>query len=160
MARTTLPFGYTTLGPIAQGAFSQVVRARNLESGALVAVKSCATAMKAGGKRIDEGALKGLRSEMECLEKLRESNHQHVANMIGKHESKYEVHIILHYCSGGTLHRLLQSQGYGAGGLDEGFSVNIFSQVGAALAHLHHHGVTHRDLKPAMSSLTILISVL
>ena len=58
-----LAFGLSTLGPIAQGAFSQVVRAREVGSGATVAVKSCSTR---------RGVPEHVRSEVECLRQLQE----------------------------------------------------------------------------------------
>ena len=57
------------------------------------------------------------------------------------------MHLVLHYCSGGTLLRHLQSRGHGVG-LDEETSTSIVTQVGDALAHMHELGVTHRDVKP------------
>ena len=152
-----LPFGYATLGPIAQGAFSQVVRARVLAGcdavnnsvgvDSCVAVKTCVTKSKTGGAANAED-LRHLRSEILCLQQLQSTAHQHVANLLALHESKYETHLVLHYCSGGTLLRQLKSLGYGSSGLDEPSAVVVLSQVGAALAHLHARGVTHRDLKP------------
>lgn len=77
------------------------------------------------------------------------SAHVHIANLIGTHETKYLVHITLHYCAGGTLLRQLKSLGYGSAGLPEKVAMPMLAQVGSALAHLHAHGVSHRDLKPA-----------
>ena len=46
------------------------------------------------------------------------------------------MHLVLHYCSGGTLLRQLQSLGYGSSGMEEATAGRLLSQVGAALCHL------------------------
>ena len=138
-----LQFGYTTLGPIAQGAFSQVNRARHLQTSREVAVKTFLMKIK-GGRRPDVETVK---TELSCLQRLQESGHRHVANLLALFESTHETHAILVYCSGGTLLRHLQSRGHGVG-LDEETSTSIVTQVGDALAHMHELGVTHRDVKP------------
>ena len=78
-----------------------------------------------------------LRSEIECLVALQPSAYRHVANLIAVHESKYEVHIILHYCGGGSLQRLLKSLGYGSLGLDEAQAMVVLSQVRTACTSIH-----------------------
>ena len=138
------PFGYMTLGPIAAGAFSQVNRGRHLESGREVAVKTFQTRIK-GGRQPD---MNNTKMEVACLMRLRETEHPHVANLIELHETPYETHAILVYCSGGSLLRHLQSQGHGIG-LGEAASAAILTQLGSAVAHLHEQGVTHRDVKPS-----------
>lgn len=123
-----LPYGYATLGPIAQGAFSRVMRARPLAGGDVVAVKTCALKPKTGGS-LSAQDLKALKNEITCLELLQPHPHAHVANLIGSHEAKYEVHLVLHYCGGGTLQRSLKSLGYGSLGLEERVAVRMLSQV-------------------------------
>ena len=138
-----LPFGYQTLGPIAAGAFTMVTRARHLETGREVAVKTFLMRTK-GGRKPD---LEGVKSELACLMKLRPSAHPSIANLVETHESVYETHAILHLGSGGSLLRHLQSQRHGTG-LEELQAVSYTGQIASALAHMHELGVTHRDVKP------------
>ena len=138
-----LAIGYQTIGPIAAGAFTMVTRARHVESGKEVAVKTFLMRTK-GGRRPDT---EGVKSELSCLAKLRPSAHPHVANLIETHESTYETHAILHLCGGGSLLRHLQSQRHGTG-LEEPTVASYVSQIASALAHMHDLGVTHRDVKP------------
>lgn len=136
------PFGYMTLGPIAAGAFSTVVRAKHLETSKEVAVKTFLHKVK-GGRRPDMDAV---RKELECLQCLKKSAHENVANLIDVHEGQYETHAILVCCAGGTLARYMQTLGHGKG-LDEQICAPLLVQVGNALAHMHEIGVTHRDVK-------------
>lgn len=138
------PFGYQTLGPIAAGAFSQVSRARNLESHNEVAVKTFLMKVKAGRRPDVEVA----QTEIECLKRVQKSSHPHIANLVELFDGKYETHAVLVYCAGGSLLRHLQTRGHGVG-VDEKTAAIILTQIASALAHMHSHGVTHRDVKPS-----------
>ena len=122
-----VPFGYHTLGPIAAGAFTMVVRARHLESGCEYAVKSFM--MRAKGGRAPPH-VDSVKTELQCLERLQGGAHENVANLVEKHEGPYEIHAILQYCSGGTLHRYLQTRGHG-NGMDEAAAAPLICQVRA-----------------------------
>jgi serine/threonine protein kinase len=108
-----------------------------------VAVKTFLTKIKAG-RRPDVASVK---SELACLQRLQESAHRHVANLLDVHEDAFETHAVLEYCAGGSLQRHLQTRGHGVG-LDESVSAALLAQLGSALAHMHDLGVTHRDVKP------------
>lgn len=138
-----LPFGYQTLGPIAAGAFTMVTRARHIETGKEVAVKTFLMRTK-GGRKPD---IESVKSELACLIKLRPSAHPSIANLLETHESAYETHAILHLGSGGSLLRHLQSQRHGTG-LEEQQALSYTGQIASALAHMHELGITHRDVKP------------
>ena len=137
-------FGYATLGPIAAGVFSQVIRAKNLQTKQEVAVKTFLMRSK-GGK--EPPPLESVQAEIECLRMLQASAHANIANLIATHEGQFEVHLILQYCAGGSLARILQTRGHG-NGMDEPAAAALLVQVGGALAHMHKVGVAHRDVKP------------
>ena len=118
-------YGYVTQSPIAAGAFSQVVRARHLASGREVAVKTMLTRMK-GGRQ--PGDLDIIAKEVEALTALQPSAHANIANLVEKHETDYELHVILEYCGGGSVQRHLQGQGHGVG-LEESLAATIAAQV-------------------------------
>ena len=139
-----LPFGYQTLGPIAQGSFSTVVRAKHSETKVVFAVKTYL--MRAKGGRSPPSA-ESVKMELDCLEALKPSAHPNIANLVETHEGPYERHAILQYCGGGSLHRHLQSRGHGQG-MDLAEAAPVLHQISAALAHMHDLGVAHRDVKP------------
>jgi len=135
--------GYQTLSPIAQGAFSQVMRARHVGTQREVAVKTF-NKTKIGKEAHLAQAMK---NELEVLKQLQGSAHPNVANIIVVVENKASIMCILEYCGGGSLQRCLQGRPH-ATGLGEPMSRSIALQVGRALAHMHGNGIAHRDIKP------------
>ena len=145
-------FGYRTLGPIAAGAFSTVVRAQRLEGDRReVAVKSFNRA-----KYNKQGWLKtALKNELDVLRALQVGHHANVANLLDVHEAHSATHAILEYCGGGSVHRHLRSLRHGHA-FSEPFGTLLTAQVCEALAHLHSHlhlrsRSIYRQTRPAFS---------
>ena len=139
-----LRFGYLSLGPIAAGVFSKVVRARHVQSKRDVAVKTFLLRSRAGK---GPPPFESVKMEIECLEQLKAKDHPNVANLLETHEGQYEVHIMLQYCSGGSLQRYLQTLGHGHG-MEEEAAARLLEQLSSALSLMHRIGVVHRDVKP------------
>jgi len=137
------PYGYQTISPIAQGAFSQVARARHLNSGREVAVKTFNKAKI--GK--EAHLVQAMKNELDVLQKLKATAHPNVANIIELLDTKTSFHAILEYCSGGSLQRKLAGRPH-ATGLPTPHVVSNAGQVAGALAHMHGMGIAHRDIKP------------
>lgn len=138
-----MPYGYATLSPIAQGAFSQVARARHHGTGAEVAVK---TFLK--NKIAKEPHLAhAMKNELDVLKQLQPSKHENIANVLEVIDTKNSILAILEYCGGGSLQRCLQSRPH-ASGLGEATGKHIARQICNALAHMHGMGMAHRDVKP------------
>ena len=89
-------FGYETLGPIASGAFSQVVRARQVGSGGEVAVKSWTRAKLARAPH----HVAAMKAEVGVLRLLQQSRHPNIANMVELLESRSLIFLVLEYCNG------------------------------------------------------------
>lgn len=89
-------FGYETLGPIAAGAFSQVVRARQVDSGGGVAVKSWTRTKLARAPH----HVAAMKAEVGVLRLLQQSQHPNIANMVELLESRSVIFLVLEYCSG------------------------------------------------------------
>jgi serine/threonine protein kinase len=138
-----LAHGYQTLSPIAQGAFSQVTRARHLSTQREVAIKTF------NRNKISKEAhlASAMKNELDVLKLLQGSAHQNIANMVEVLETKSSLLAVLEYCGGGSLQRCLQGRPH-ATGLGPEAAMRIGGQIGAALAHMHGAGVAHRDVKP------------
>lgn len=145
-----LVHGYMTISPIANGAFSQVVRARHLSTKREVAVKTFSKAryMQQGNEHLATA----MKNEIDVLRRLQASAHPHIANLCDLFETKSSVVAMLEYCDGGSLRRCLQK----AGGCDRPHSVGlgkekakcIAFQLASGIAHVHSLGIAHRDVKP------------
>ena len=85
--------------------------------------------------------------EVEILMML--SGHPHVIGFVGAFAGDGGLNIVQEYAEGGTLLQRLDRQRADDEPLTEPEVLDTFVQISAALAHLHAHGVLHRDVKPA-----------
>ena len=138
-----MPYGYATLSPIAQGAFSQVARARHHGTGSEVAVKT----FKKDKISKEAHLAQAMKNELDVLKLLQPTAHANIANVLEVIDSKNSILAILEYCGGGSLQRCLQSRPH-AQGLGEAGGKMIAKQICQALAHMHGMGIAHRDVKP------------
>ena len=136
-------FGLQTVGPIAAGAFSMVVRATDVETGCTVAVKTFNKARCSRDPRLASASA----AELRVLRLLAPDAHHHLANLVRVHENVQSVHLVLEYCAGGSLQRRLQ--GLQRKGVPEAEAAMMSRQLCSAIAYLHARGVAHRDVKPA-----------
>ena len=135
--------GYQTISPIAQGAFSQVTRAKHHSTSCEVAVK-----MFHKAKITKEAHLaQAMKNELDVLKLLQPAAHPNIANVLEVVETPRSVLAILEYCGGGSLQRCLQGKPH-ATGLGEESSRIVAVQVARALSHMHGMGIAHRDVKP------------
>jgi serine/threonine protein kinase len=131
------------ISPIAQGAFSQVARARHLNTQREIAVKTFVKAKVAKEAHL----VQAMKNELDVLKALQPSAHPNIANIIELLDTKSSLHAILEYCGGGSLQRTLANRPH-ATGLAEREVIPIAAQVCGALAHMHGLGIAHRDIKP------------
>lgn len=139
--------GYVSKSPIAAGSFSTVVRARHVDSGRDVAVKSYQLRSR-GGRTVHPSQIEAMDAEISALHALAPSAHPHIANMVELFETKHGRHVVLQYCAGCSLARHLASLRAHGLHMAEGCAAAVGAQVGGALAHMHRLGVVHRDVKP------------
>ena len=131
--------GYTTLGPIARGAFATVTKAVVKSTGEEVAVKSFLKKRKSTAtpgemalgmtRTVEDDVVKGTR-ELEVLRLLaaQASLHPGVAHLLEVVESSRAVHAVLEYCAGGSLSFLLSSRPV-CSGLQEEQAAGLFAQA-------------------------------
>jgi len=119
---------------LGRGSMGQVVLARQLPSGRLVAVK----------RLCETGALSTtqqgrLRREAKALARL---DDPHVVRLLQLLEVGDELLLILEYIDGPSLAQLLEQ-----GPIREADAMAVLEQVQGALSHAHRLGVLHRDVK-------------
>jgi serine/threonine protein kinase len=129
---------YEVMSVLAEGGNGVVFRARNRDTGGLVAVKCL---RKSGPD--DEGA-KRLRREVQTLARLSHPNTVRVFDC-GEVDTTGELFVVMELLHGRTLQRVISADAPFA----PDRAIKICRQILSALAEAHSHGVIHRDLKPA-----------
>ena len=158
--------GYRSLGPIASGAFSTILKAKHEESGEEVAVKlfECSRSTSKRDLHMRDRELYALRKvkggsgsmARTDLDEARTELCPFVANLLAVHATPTSTVAVLELCRGGSLQRHLYKlrgkprEPCGAvAGMSLAEVTAYGSQLARALAHLHARDVVHRDVKPA-----------
>lgn len=118
---------------VGSGGFGTVFQAI-LSDGTLAAVKEL---------KMDMTNLKAIDREVSIMSNL--PPHPNCVRYFGSRHSRHHYYIIMEYISGGSIYSLRQSVGR--------FRESIFQRyaymVLLGLAHIHSHGIIHRDIKGA-----------
>ncbi|EAU85791.2 STE/STE11/cdc15 protein kinase [Coprinopsis cinerea okayama7 len=128
--------GYQLGDSLGKGAFGQVYRALNWETGETVAVKEIQLS------NIPKGELPEIMSEIDLLKNL---NHENIVKYKGFVKTREFLYIILEFCENGSLHNIIKKFGK----FPENLVAVYISQVLEGLVYLHDQGVIHRDIKGA-----------
>ncbi len=123
---------------LGRGGMSDVYRATDTQTGALVAVKALNPEVVA---RQPEAIQRFVREG----EALRQLNHPNIVSMVAAVEEEGRHYLIMEYVEGGSLGDLLEAQR----GLPSLRAVEIGLDLADALTRAHRLGILHRDLKPA-----------
>jgi len=128
--------GYKILGKLGSGAMAIVYKARQLSLNRQVAIKVLP-------KRFSENPeyVERFYKEGQAAGKL---NHPNIVQAIDVGEAAGYHYFVMEYVEGKTLADDL----VGGQAMDERQALDIIIQVAHALAHAHHHGLIHRDVKP------------
>jgi serine/threonine protein kinase len=134
--------GYQTLGLIRNGSMGRVFKAKQTSVDRVVAVKVLHEDL---AHRVEYA--QRFRREAAVAARVGHTNIVHVldAGMLG--DCPY---LVMEYAEGDTVQDRLDAQG----AFDEASAVPIALALAEALAHVHRHGVIHRDVKPANVILT------
>jgi len=117
------------------GAFSEVRKAININSGDIVAVKII---LKQG---LDEDDINALEMEMDILANV---DHPSVVKLIDIFDNSDAMYLILEYMAGGELFdRIVEKEQY-----TELEAVTTIRPIVDAIRYCHSVGIIHRDLKP------------
>ena len=134
--------GYV-LGPIiGVGAFAEVWRALNTNTGEILA---CKRLLKS--KVFKNGDYSIFKREIYSLKSL---NHENIIKYHSVYENELDICILIEFCQEGSLENYILNHGK----LQEDVAKIIFKQIIEALNYIHISGFCHRDLKPS----NILIS--
>jgi protein kinase-like protein len=127
--------GFELLEELGRGGWGVVYRARNVQTGQEVALKT-----------LDLTASPGARERFlrEGQAQARVDKHPNVVRVHEAGEFSGRGYLVLELATGGDLAKRLR-----AGPLAFEDAVRITTEVGRALEHAHARGVLHRDLKPA-----------
>jgi serine/threonine protein kinase len=121
---------------IGQGGMTTVYSARDLETGARVAVKVLSPVLIQ-----DQKFLIRFRREVETLQRM---HHPHIVPVLDYIDDPQTPAIIMPLMPGGTLHNRIED-----GPLSVVEGARIMDQLASALHYAHNHGLVHRDVKPS-----------
>src|SRR5262247_729156 len=122
---------------LGSGAMGSVYRAKNEETGQVLALKLISTALAS-----NEQALARFQREVSILKQL---DHPNITKYYGSGRFQKVPFYIMEFVEGESLDQILARRG--RIGWEE--VVAIGTQLCAALQHAHEKGIIHRDLKPA-----------
>src|SRR3954464_3957889 len=130
---------YEITGELGKGAMGRVYKAVDPTIGRTVALKTMR--LDVHGLDTDE-MLRRFKNEARLAGVL---NHGNIVTIYDAGEENGLFYIAMEYIEGVTLHSVLNQRKT----LPPEDIINISKQVCAGLDHAHHHGVIHRDVKPA-----------
>jgi serine/threonine protein kinase len=139
--REALGERYRVVEKLGSGAFGEVYRAHDTVLGRDVAIKRIRLDVFAEPGQLEEVNKRFLR-EAQVAAKLRHPNIVTTHDIVSAPGMSF---IVMELVEGRTLHSLLQSRGR----LSVSETLEVLSQVAAALDDAHGQHVVHRDVKPA-----------
>ena len=128
---------YEIIEQAGRGGMAEVYKARDFESGEIVAIK----ALKPEFNDDDE-FVKRFDLEARAAASL---SHPNIVNVYGVGEDRNIRYIVQEYIEGRSLKEELQDKGK----LDWRIAVPVVIQIALALEHAHSQSIIHRDIKPA-----------
>ncbi|KAH6581436.1 hypothetical protein BASA60_002417 [Batrachochytrium salamandrivorans] len=132
---------YTVEKKIGQGQFSCVYRAKNIDSGRIVALK-----------RVPIFEMMDSKARNDCIKEidlLRSLDHINVVCCLESFIDSKDLVIVLELADAGDLGKMIKHFKIQGRRISEKTIWKYFSQICDALAHLHKRRVMHRDIKPA-----------
>ncbi len=140
MINPSIP-GYTIVEKIGEGGFGLVYKAKQTNTGQLVAIKVLKTTQE-----VDEQKKAHQKARFERETQLgAQISHPHIVQLLDKgYTETGEPFAVFEYISGQTLKDYIIRQG----SLNAAETGELMGQVLDALASAHEQGIVHRDLKP------------
>lgn len=136
MSAAPLTMRYDILGEIGRGGMGTIYKARDRETGDLMALKVLKPEIAA-----DPVVLERFKNELRLARKI---SHRHVCRIYEFNRIDDLAYITMEYVEGESLRHILNR--FGTLSVRKG--IEIAGQICAALREAHAQGVLHRDLKP------------
>ena len=141
MSGTVTIGDYVVTRHLGAGSFATVYKGHHRETNDVVAIKAISL------RRLDRKSLENLESEISIMRRVK---HHNIVRMLDVQKSEKFIYLILEYCGGGDLSRLIRKQGP----LPEKRAQGLMKQLAAGLYFLWANNLIHRDLKPQNLLLT------
>lgn len=127
---------YEILEKVGDGGMALVYRAKDTLLNRIVAIKVLRDQFASDAEFIER-----FRREAQSAASL---SHPNVVNIYDVGQTDHAHFIVMEYVQGQNLSVIIREKG----ALSEHFVVSVALQIAKALAHAHHHGIVHRDIKP------------
>jgi hypothetical protein len=128
---------YRLIDQLGAGGMAEVWRARDSESGEIVAVKRLHAHLRA-----DADAARRFAREAEAAASI---DHPQAVRIRDVGDDPNDAFIVMDYVAGPSLAERLNADGP----MEPRAAVRVAREVSEALAAAHRHGIVHRDVKPA-----------
>jgi len=137
-----LPDRYDNLGELGRGGMGLVYKARDRETGEVLAVKILKPEVAANTQILER-----FKNELRLAHQI---THRNVARLYEFHRFGDAVHLSMEYVEGESLRSLLDRSGK----LPLPQVLDLARQMAAGLSEAHRQSIAHRDLKPENIMLT------
>jgi predicted Zn-dependent peptidase len=141
---TGLPDRYETMSELGRGGMGIVYKARDRETGEVLAIKILKPEIAAEAQILER-----FKNELRLAHKI---THRNVARLYEFHRSGETVFVSMEFVEGESLRAFLQRSGK----LDAERGLAIARQIIAGIGEAHRQSIVHRDLKPENIMLTPL----
>ncbi|MGA4608646.1 TOMM system kinase/cyclase fusion protein [Pseudoalteromonas maricaloris] len=132
---------YQLLEKIGEGGFGKVFKARQINTGQIVALKFLALEPQLEATKKHRYAERFNRETLLCSQ----LNHPNIVRLLDKGQLNENLMFgVFEYVEGQTLRDYLSQNG----AIDSVYATDIMLQVLDALIHAHQQGIIHRDIKP------------
>lgn len=134
-----MPLNWQLGEKIGAGAFGQVYKVMNSDTGEIFAMKQVRLNQETNQRQIRK-AVESLMHEIELMQDL---SHPNIVSYLGSERREDSLNIFMEFVSGGSIAGMLQK----FSAFPEKVTMNFTKQILEGLRYLHEKRIIHRDLK-------------